>query len=1027
MTSSILSARALSAPGMPAASFPWFAMGEMVQDSTGKRSASTSAALKAYNEANDLIGAIKGPLNLITILGPARTGKSTLLNCLAGSKSDLFQTSSGAMTFTKGVLITTETFTLPQFSSMDGAPRVDSDKPDLKVSFIDTEGEGAMGTAYDVNLFSPVLLCAKVVIFNWKGGFLTDQILSQLGMMTEAGRRLRGSQQGSSSGAQDEADHGATNGTSPDHPSTGNPANASPRFGHLIILFNRFQLNRSSNIDQLRSGLLNPESETDPAAIQRNQIRKVLIESFTSISVNILPDNGVKSSVIIPKTDLTGGDMADFVPRFIQAINTQEPLNVPTIFEASRNQALNLAFTKFQTDLRAQLDTYAPQPATSTFDLRRTLDTDIELVIADMINRLSYMPDDVLNETDLNVALDTFFTSVRTEYETFCTAYDPDCIPTTYKDVFEARFNSERERTKSRFARAWSAWVSAATRDAVSKLNTALEKLAASTKVGDKKAWNASTLSTVNEAKSDLNDHLNTEYLGPDMNDNQKKINDAIDDAAKIHTAAWENDAEEQKAHLDTTLDLAVGAYKSRLMAAISDTTHQPEAMAVIIPATQEKKIVEIFLENSKLDNSIARNGYMKFDLGVSNFAASYTKPYSEAMNTFDQYFDAQLNVRSKEWSEEYARTMGEIDIGNSSKGPNGIKSACQTAGAHANSKLLDLEILIGSLRENTLSAVKLESERTRLAHMVQDGENAKLRQYDELVSLYNRALLNEKVCPIIEKSMAETRYYETPTALDNDIADAQHAFKAGAREFSGVGGSSSEARRDEMWDNFYKSSHDNLYTNVITNKELPRLNGKDEMPEGLQRKIIENVKYDCAYMANDLGFSWITGTDFPGRAKDLGLKAGASAEDPRGAATRSFFLRNTGEAQGWWDDRKTNMKFFEWKLEASDYVLGKPIYSEMKPEMMLTQVFPASSNPSKFNSTASITKSGTVSDSISREHSWGAKVGTSVRAKVFGASVTASLEATYNGKYATGHVETIQNSFTVGGSSDIDLPANVS
>ncbi|KAJ0382692.1 hypothetical protein COL922a_012027 [Colletotrichum nupharicola] len=356
-------------------------------------------------------------------------------------------------------------------------------------------------------------------------------------------------------------------------------------------------------------------------------------------------------------------------------------------------------------------------------------------------------------------------------------------------------------------------------------------------------------------------------------------------------------------------------------------------------------------------------------------------------MNTFDQYFDAQLNVRSKEWSEEYARTMGEIDIGNSSKGPNGIKSACQTAAAHANSKLLDLEILIGSLRENTLSAVKLESERTRLAHMVQDGENAKLRQYDELVSLYNRALLNEKVRPMIEKSMSETRYYETPTALDNDIADAQHAFKAGARE----------------------------------------LNGKDEMPEELQRKIIENVKYDCAYMANDLGFSWITGTDFPGRAEDLGLKDGASAEDPRGAATRSFFLRDTGEAHGWWDDRKANMKFFEWKLEASDCVLGKPIYSEMKPEMMLTQVFPASSNPSKFNSTASITKSGTVSDSISREHSWGAKVGTSVRAKVFGASVTAFLEATYNGKYATGHVETIQNSFTVGGSSAIDLPANVS
>lgn len=499
MTSGILSAQALSAPGMPAASFPWFGMNETAQkDSTGKGSSSNSAALKINNGANDLIGTIKGPLNLITILGAARSGKSTskftlhykmrlitigtLLNCLAGSKSDLFQTSSGFLTFTKGVLMTTETFTLPQFSSMDGASPVDGDRSDLKVSIIDTEGQGAVvckaillqlldfvvyrhldvncadlnpkGTLYDVNLFSPVLLCAKVIIFNYKGGLLTDQILSQLGMMTEAGRRLRGSQQGSSNGAQGEAHREATNGTSPDDPSTGGTANAGPRFGHLVILFNRFQLNRNSNIDELRSGLLDPESASDPAAIQRNQIRKMLDESFTSISLNVLPDNGVKSAVveemandenrfltlqdftpsylahfaefraglsrilktphqIIPKTDLTGGDMADFVPRFLQAINTQEPLNVPTIFEASRNQALNLAFTKFQTDLRAHMDTYALKPATSTVDLRRvcrrydhicdalltcgqTLDMDIDLVIANTMNRLSYMPNDIL-------------------------------------------------------------------------------------------------------------------------------------------------------------------------------------------------------------------------------------------------------------------------------------------------------------------------------------------------------------------------------------------------------------------------------------------------------------------------------------------------------------------------------------------------------------------------------------------------------------------------------------------------------
>lgn len=194
-----------------------------------------------------------------------------------------------------------------------------------------------------------------------------------------------------------------------------------------------------------------------------------------------------------------------------------------------------------------------------------------------------------LSETDLNVSLDTFFTSVRTEYEALCTAYDPDCIPATYKDVFESRFKAEKEGTQSRYARAWSAWASAATRDAVSTLNNELDNLAATTPVGDQKAWSAGTLSAVNKAKSNLNQHFNTDYLGPDIDDNLKKCNSAIDDASKIQTAAWENDAEKEKSQLDDTLDQAVGAYKFRLMASISDTTHQPKAMDLITPATEEK------------------------------------------------------------------------------------------------------------------------------------------------------------------------------------------------------------------------------------------------------------------------------------------------------------------------------------------------------------------------------------------------------------------------------------------------------
>jgi len=82
---------------------------------------------------------------------------------------------------------------------------------------------------YDLNLFTPALLCSKAVIYNRTGGLLTDDILKDLGMMTQAGQRLSS---GESNGRMNgDADGGAKNTTK------------KPQFGHLFILFNRFQLN----------------------------------------------------------------------------------------------------------------------------------------------------------------------------------------------------------------------------------------------------------------------------------------------------------------------------------------------------------------------------------------------------------------------------------------------------------------------------------------------------------------------------------------------------------------------------------------------------------------------------------------------------------------------------------------------------------------------------------------------------------------------------------------------------------------
>ncbi|KAJ8071347.1 hypothetical protein OCU04_001678 [Sclerotinia nivalis] len=115
------------------------------------RSAHQAYALKVIEDpTNNFIRLIKDPLNLISVMGPARSGKSTLMNILAGcSATELFATYPGMETFTKGIQIPTRVLTLPQFSSLEGETTVDSTTENVKVTFVDTEGQGAVGDNYE--------------------------------------------------------------------------------------------------------------------------------------------------------------------------------------------------------------------------------------------------------------------------------------------------------------------------------------------------------------------------------------------------------------------------------------------------------------------------------------------------------------------------------------------------------------------------------------------------------------------------------------------------------------------------------------------------------------------------------------------------------------------------------------------------------------------------------------------------------------------------------------------------------------
>lgn len=112
-----------------------------------------------------------------------------------------------------------------------------------------------------------------------------------------------------------------------------------------------------------------------------DDFRKKYLDNFKVLRDG-LTENLITPHPIVADEPLTGGAIADFVPEFADAINAQEPLNVPSLFESSRNDAINKAITKFRRDLDKNMDDAAKEAARPTRALERVCDTDIILVLS---------------------------------------------------------------------------------------------------------------------------------------------------------------------------------------------------------------------------------------------------------------------------------------------------------------------------------------------------------------------------------------------------------------------------------------------------------------------------------------------------------------------------------------------------------------------------------------------------------------------------------------------------------------------
>lgn len=108
------------------------------------------------------------PVNLVSIVGPARNGKSSLMNAVIGD-GDTFKMSTTVKPCTEGGDLSPYTVRLSEFEFKDVGVLTSSyhdPSDDPYIAFADVEGQGDESVDHDVRLATPFLLLSKVSTLN---------------------------------------------------------------------------------------------------------------------------------------------------------------------------------------------------------------------------------------------------------------------------------------------------------------------------------------------------------------------------------------------------------------------------------------------------------------------------------------------------------------------------------------------------------------------------------------------------------------------------------------------------------------------------------------------------------------------------------------------------------------------------------------------------------------------------------------------------------------------------------------------
>lgn len=123
---------------------------------------SEAGPLRAAEAASHVLAKVQPdqPLNVVTIVGAARKGKSFLMNALTRQQG-MFRASAGVPPCTAGADLSQALMSVSELRSVSGST-IGSSTSDPTIAFVDMEGQGDKSTDHDVRLATPFLLVSKV-------------------------------------------------------------------------------------------------------------------------------------------------------------------------------------------------------------------------------------------------------------------------------------------------------------------------------------------------------------------------------------------------------------------------------------------------------------------------------------------------------------------------------------------------------------------------------------------------------------------------------------------------------------------------------------------------------------------------------------------------------------------------------------------------------------------------------------------------------------------------------------------------